>query len=117
MVRETGEQVYREGITYHICQDIYNEQPTCGHCKRIETVVDLRGISPQSYVPGERIIGDLEELGWIVVRGVRINEPTYESINDVSQLVRGWGKAWFNVQNNQTTRVMKYKHTSTIYRE
>jgi phosphotransferase system IIA component len=59
VARETGEQVYREGITYHTCQDIYKEHPTCVHCKRRETVVDLRGIPPTSLVPDERIIGDL----------------------------------------------------------
>ena len=56
VARETGEQVYRDGITYHTCGDIYTEHPTCVHCKRRETVVDLRGIPPTSYVPGERII-------------------------------------------------------------
>ena len=40
-------------------------------------------IEPNSYVPDERIIGDLEELGWVVVRGVRINESTYKHIDGV----------------------------------
>ena len=97
VARETGEQVYRGNIHHHTCGDIYNDYPTCVHCKRRETVVDLRGVPPTSFVPGERIIGDLEELGWMVVRGVRINDDTYESINNVSQLGRGHGRSWFNI--------------------
>ena len=88
VARENGEQVYRENIHYYKCGDIYNVETTCVHCNRKETVADLRGISPNSYVPGERIIGDLEELGWMVVRGVRIDEPTYNSINGVAHMGR-----------------------------
>ena len=113
VARETGEQVYREGIHYHTCPDIHEEQPTCVHCNRRETVVDLRGISPQSYIPGKRIIGDLKELGWMVVRGVRLDEPTYESIKGVSYIGRGWHGTWHPVQSDGSKRVMRYKHTTS----
>ena len=113
VAQETGEQIYRDGITYHTCGDIYEEHPTCVHCKRRETVVDLRGIPPTSYSPGERIIGDLEELGWIVVRGVRIDDDTYESINNVSQSGRREDGTWFPVQSDGQARKMKYKHTAS----
>ena len=48
----------------------------------------------------------------MVVRGVRINDDTYESINNVSQLGRGPGGSWFNIQSDGQDRKMKYKHTA-----
>ena len=116
VARENGEQVYRENIHYHICGDIYNVEQVCVHCNRHETVVNFRGIGPQSYVPGERIIEDLEELRWVVVRGMRIDESTYDRTNGVTHMGRGWQGTWHPVQSDGSDRVMKYKHTSTIHR-
>ena len=98
MAQETGEQVYRENIHDHTCRDIYKDFPECKDCIRVETVVDLRGIGPNSYCPGEIIIGDLDELGWMIVRGVIIDEPPYKEINAIGKLgCSGWGATWYPV--------------------
>ena len=113
MARDTGEQVYREVIHYHVRPDIYEEQPTCVHCNKRETIADLRGISPGIYVTGKRIIGDLEELGWMFIRGVRIDEETYNRIRGVLHIGRGWHGTWYPVQSDGSKLVMRFKHIST----
>ena len=65
--------------TYH---DLYNYGPLCFHCNIEETIIYLRGILSTSYDPDQRIVGDLEKLVWVVVCGVRVTPPTYESIMD-----------------------------------
>ena len=53
----------------------------------------------------------------MVVKCVRINESTYEYIDGVSNLGRGWDGAWHTVQSDGSRRVMKHKYTSTLPRE
>ena len=72
VAREIGEKDYRKDIHSHICGDFYMPYPRCRHCNREETVIDLRDIPEDSYATGERIIGDLENLGWVVCRGIRM---------------------------------------------
>ena len=84
--------MYRENIHYHTCRDTYTEQPICIYCIRKENIVDLRGIGPNSHSPCERIIGDLDELGWMLVRGVRIDELTFKEIKGMTSMGRtAWG--------------------------
>ena len=61
VAREDGDQVYRTNITNKICKDMYKTLPKCLHCRRFETTIDLRDIPPNSYNPGDYIIGDLDE--------------------------------------------------------
>ena len=51
-------------------------------------MIDLRVINEQYYKPGERIIDDIETLGWLVVWYVRIGHPTREDIKRVSRISR-----------------------------
>ena len=83
VARELGDAVYRKDRNRHTCRDLYKNNPTRPHCCIEETVIDLREVPINSYSPGERIIGDLTTLGWVVVRGVRIDESTYRAIYDV----------------------------------
>ena len=64
--------------------------PTCLDCQRREAFVDLRGIGPNGYSTGERIIGNIETLGWVVARGVQIEEPSYKEIKRVARLGRSF---------------------------
>ena len=90
VAQENSEHVYWENIHDHTCRDIYKDRPTCPDCDGYETLVDLRDIWPNSYSPGERIIGDIETLELMVVRGVRIDMPTYNENQGVINSGRPW---------------------------
>ena len=71
---------------------------------------------PLLLQPGERIIGCLEELGWVVIRGIRVKETTYEAINAIADAGYN-GRAtkvpyWTSIEERNNKRVMKYKHNS-----
>ena len=51
----------------------------------MKEAIDLRGIPPMSYSPGDRIIRCLDKLDWVVTRDVRIENETYETINVISE--------------------------------
>ena len=115
VAREIGDQVYRESINSKICVDMYKENPNCIKCRRWEEIVNLRGIPPTSFASGERIIGCLDTLGWIVVRGVRTTKDTYRAIEGISKLgVRGRPTkkgTWTSIEDRGNNRKMKYKST------
>ena len=74
----------------------------------------MSGVLPTSFAVGERIIGCLEEYGWVVIRGIRIEETTYQAINkivDSGYNGRGTNKPyWTSIEERNNKRVMKYKH-------
>ena len=59
--------------------------PECSNCRKLEGTIDLRDISQMSYAPGDMIIGCLDTLGWVVIRGILIEKETYEIINVISE--------------------------------
>ena len=85
-------------------------------CSTEAEIVDLSGISPTSFAPGERIIGCLEELGWVVIRGIRIGETTYEAINTIADSGHNGRSTktayWTSIEERNNNRVIKYKHNS-----
>ena len=109
---EYGESVYRNDIHCHTCQDLYNSTPRCPDCQKPETEIDLRGIPFNSYNPGDVIFGDMKELGWVVVKGLRIDDGTYTKINDIARKGRGHDGTWHSIEDRGNNRQMKYKHTS-----
>ena len=44
--------------------------PECLSCCKVEETIDLHGVPPMSYSPGDRIVGYLDALGWVVIRGI-----------------------------------------------
>ena len=104
--------VHRENIHNRTCQYLYNGNECCAHCKDAEILVDLRGIPKSSYAPGDRILGDLPELGWLIVRTSRVSEEMNESIRQISKLGQGWDGKWYTIDVNERNRVMKYKPNS-----
>ena len=119
VLRESGDRVYREDINQKICKDMYSSRPTCQYCRMPSQVLDLRDIPPNSYCPGDRITGDLDEYGWMVVRGVRMNENMYEAMDMVKSFGRK-SKAvkvpqWYSIEDRNNNRVMKYNHISPIH--
>ena len=121
VLRESGDQVYREDITHKICPQMYKARPTCQHCMVPSQVLDLREIADTSYASGDWIIGDLDEYGWMVVRGVRMSQDMYKALN----YVKNFGQKskvikrpqWFSIEDRNNNRVMKYNHTSTVHDE
>ena len=82
--------------------------------------MDLRDIPPTSYAPGDRIIGCLETLGWIVIRGVRTTKDTYRAIESISKLgVRGPTKrnTLTSIEDRGNNQKMKYKSTCSPKRD
>ena len=101
-------------MTDHTCQHLWDESPPCQLCQQPETVIDLSDIPAGSYRPGDRIIGDLKELGWVVVRGVRVDEPTYHAIEQEARRGRGADGTWNPIEDYGNNRKMKYKSTSVF---
>ena len=70
-----------------------------------------------SYVPGDRIIVCLDDLGWVIIRGIRIDNETYEAINIISEA--GYNRRvtkkpyWTSIEEHNIKRVMKYKAGSS----
>lgn len=116
VAREIVDQVYRYNITHKICKYFYNNDPECLSCCMVEETIDLRTISPMSYSSGDRIIGCLEKLGRVVIRGIRIQNATYEAsktIADSENNGRLTQKPYLtSIEDVNSNRVMKYKHSS-----
>ena len=60
-------------------------------------LMDLRDIGPNLYDPGEMIVSDLNELGWIVARGDRIITPTNEKIIEIPKKGSGTEVTWYSI--------------------
>ena len=112
----SGESIYRKHRC--VCDDVVGKTKvgySCDRCRLVErTVLDLTVISSKSYDPGSVIIGDLEKVGWVVVRGTsKINQdldechPAIEEILDISQNHQDW----FEI-DNQKGRKMMFDHES-----
>ena len=116
VARDQGDQVYRDDITNNLCEEFYEEDPGCRMCSTEAEIIDLSGIPPTSFASGERIMGCLEKLGWVVIRGIRVGETTYEAINAIADTGYN-GRAtktpyWTSIEERNNKRVMKYKHNS-----
>ena len=111
IAREMGNKVYRTDISRHTYKYLYDKCSTnCDKYKSDEVVIDLRSINDLSNLPGEKLIGDLKNLGWVVVRGVRIDSATDKEIDNVSNMRNiTWGGTWHPTSAWGNTRLMKYK--------
>ena len=80
-------------------------------------VVALTGVPPTSYNPGDIIFGDLEDLGWLIVKGVRVTEDTYVALDKVSKNGAGRGEKIIPIEDGGSNRKMKYDHLQKIKRD
>ena len=101
---------------------MYEDNLECDHCQHTLAdnldEIDLSEVPENSYSPGDKIIGCLEELGWVVVRGVRVSQDTNEEIIKLSKIGQNnHGSNWHSIQNEGSNRTMKYKHTEKIKRD
>ena len=51
---------------------VLNLKTSCRKCSCSKTVIDLRPIT--GYQGGERITGNIESLGWVVLKGIGVND-------------------------------------------
>ena len=123
VAREIGDSLYRNHVHVHTCLCLYKKYSTCRFCnfnretgKSPESVVDLRGVPPTSYNPGDRIIGELDQFGWVVCRGIRIDQATYNNIDRVCKLGRGEDGTWYPI-DTRCNHKMKYKGNSAYPKE
>ena len=73
VARDLGDRVYRNTMNDHICDNFYISDPFCEYFQKPEVFVELRYISSRSGNTGDCILGDLDKLGWLVLRGLRTN--------------------------------------------
>ena len=88
--REDGSTIYRGNKKDRTCEYMYKENNECRHCQQgvnsMLEEIDLSEVPENSYNPGDKIMGCLEELGWVVVRGVRVSQSTNEAIVNLSDI-------------------------------
>ena len=88
--RGDGSHIYRGNKTERTCEYMYEDNLECDHCQHTLgnnlDEIDLSEVPENSYSPGDKIIGCLEELGWVVVRGVRVSQDTNEEIIKLSKI-------------------------------
>ena len=107
--RSCGSRVHCENIHKQTCEYLYENNDQCPHCRNEEMIIDLRTISRNSYLPSERIIGDLVNLGWMVVRTSRVPPEMNKSIVDIGKMGSGWGGSWMAVDSTSQNRMIKYR--------
>ena len=62
-------------------------------------MIDSRRVPENSYILDERIIGDFYDLGWVVVRGVRIGRNIDDAIYDVAKTGHPAEGIWFSIES------------------
>ena len=66
-------------------------------------------------------MGDLDEYGWKVVRGVRASQDTYDAIDWITTLGKKGhpvkNPKWHSIEERDNNRVMKYDHLSKIHEQ
>ena len=69
----SGENIHR--LKTNICDDWYSGN-YC-ECKKGATVIDLRSI--KGYQVEEKILGDVDTCGWVVLRGVKVTDSVVKN--------------------------------------
>ena len=71
-------------------------------------MLDFSDYPASFYNPGDRILGDLKRLGWVLLGGVIIDKETQYSLDAISSS----GK-WHHIEDLK--RSMKYKLGSPVH--
>ena len=107
-----GKSVYRK--LRCVCEDLIGTGKagySCDVCREVdELTLDLTVVSSTSYAPGDVIIGDLDKVGWVVVRGV--SRRMSDSVGKIMEIAETHGN-WFEI-DNQRGRKMMYDHQSLL---
>ena len=116
VARERGDKVYRENLHKNRCSYLREDFNKCVYCKDEEMTIDLRTIPKNSYSPGNRIIGDLDMYGWLVVRSASVPDTIDNAIKDIGKLGGGWSGQWHKIDKT-VNRMKKYKPSSMVHNE
>ena len=49
-------------------------------------MIDLRAVPQKVYTEGQRIIGDLKYMGWVIISSIRMTEPTYLAVDTITYI-------------------------------
>ena len=80
--REYGSNLYR--THFNLCSHYYLKDGQCKHCKDgVGSVLDLSKIDISRIPVASHICGDLETLGWVVVKGIDTCPKASEKIKNV----------------------------------
>ena len=112
--REWGRGLHRDYHDMHMCKDATTEGSVpCHRCNQGETVIDLTDILPTSYPrPGELILGDLQQYGWCIFRGVNIDDDTEAEIRRLVET--GGPSSWKGIEPAEKGHKMKYDWNSKL---
>ena len=80
----------------------------CTQCLDDPFVLDFSDYPASFYNPGDRILGDLKRLGWVLLGGVIIDKETQYSLDAISSS----GKRH---PIEKSDRSMEYKLSSTVH--
>jgi len=117
IAREYGREVYREQARRCVCNQLHADPPSCLECLQPQNVIDLRTISDDSCDAGHVLAGNLHELGWVVVRGVRISSAQRDSIQKIAITGRGNDGTWHSADGMHPHLKMKYRHDTPNYKK
>ena len=91
-----------------LCNNFTERTTKCGHCgPDSEFVLDLSEVTDDQYRSGEIIAGGLDTYGWVVVRGVIIDNDAKQEINAIAER-----REWHCIESGQSKRKMKYNLNS-----
>jgi len=113
--RENATRVYRDHVP--LCSAFNGENKKCigasrkchsCECNSVPTV-DLTEMDVSSLNIGDKILGNLELLGWLVVKGIDPNKNTTDKINEICE-IGDWNRigqdhcAYMKFQSNDISR-------------
>uniref|UniRef100_A0A7S2W040 Uncharacterized protein n=1 Tax=Eucampia antarctica TaxID=49252 RepID=A0A7S2W040_9STRA len=114
VLREYGRSLYHHNQN-NLCTHIDKESSPCTHCNEGETVLDFTKFLPTQFNrPGQVIVGDLEQHGWVVFRGVGVYDNNKAEINEIA--MKGANKTnplgnLKNIEKVAGNHKMKFDHT------
>ena len=93
----------------NICYHFEREETKCTKCNKGGCVIDLSHINMDGYNSGDIIIGDINDVGWIVVKGNPMNDYVKRNLNAIDET-----DGWNHIERN-TDRMMKFSpHQSEL---
>ena len=104
--REDATHVYRTHAPLCYSHEHKPSNVPCGECKKgIGTTIDLSNLDLSQLSDGDKICGNLDFLGWVVVKGPPIGKKLGQSINTICS-----SGVWTGINDHCAS--MKFSHNS-----